>query len=124
VCQKCNAGDSHLGKGKKGYPNNDIALHGCATRYKYSIKHWTKDPGPQCVAFLKWVKKKGTGSAPDMGKLDTICPGVFDDSGDGSNDSNYQACLWGWWHGARCMGLGPLSKDLEEGADHGCRLRY
>jgi len=126
VCQRCHAGDSHLGKGKKKYPSNDINLNGCAVRYKYTIMRWPRDSGPQQKQFLRWVKSKDTSSLPDKGLLDSICPGVFDssDSGDASGDSAYEACMWGWKHGSKCMGMEPLSEQMVESADRGCSLRY
>jgi len=115
ACQRCHAGDSHLGKGKKKYPSNDINLNGCAMRYKYEIKNWPRDSGPQQRQFLKWVKSKNTSSLPDKGLLDSVCPGVFDssNSGDGGNDSAYEACKWGWKLGANCMAMGPLSDQID-----------
>jgi len=124
VCQRCHEGEPHIGKGKRGYPKNDIVLNACAMRYGYKIMNWPHDLGPQQRQFLTWVKKKDTRHLPDRKLLDDICPGVFDGSGNGSNDSQYEACIWGWTMGSKCMALGPLSDLIVESAERGCSLRY
>jgi len=122
VCQRCHSG------GGKNYPKQDIVLNGCATRYQYKIVNWPNDNGPQQRSFLEWVKGQDTSSAPDRQLLNSVCPGVFDsynnNDGDGSNDSPYDACMWGWKHGSSCMARGPLSDLIIESADRGCSLRY
>jgi len=124
VCQRCHAGDPHLGKGKKHYPSMDVYLHGCAVRYQYRIVNWPHDSGPQQKKFLKWVKGQDTSNLPNKGLLNDICPGVYDQPGDGSNDSPYDACMWGWQHGSKCMALGPLPDLIVESAKVGCMHRY
>jgi len=104
VCQRCHDGDPHLGKGVKKYPNKDINLNGCATRYKYEIVNWPRDSGPQQKSFLEWIKGQDTSNLPDKQILDNICPGVFDDPGDGSKDSTFEACMWGWKMGTKMYG--------------------
>jgi len=120
VCQRCHSG------GKEEYPKKDIILNGCTTRYRYRIVNWYHDHGPEQRSFLEWVKDKDTSSAPDWRLLNSVCPGVFEYSGDndGSNDSAYDACVWGWKMGSKCMAVGPLSELIIESAERGCSLRY
>jgi len=126
VCQRCHAGDSHKGKGKKQYPSYEMKLMGCAMRYDYHVKSRPKDTATWKKQLLKWKKTTDASSFPDKGLLDSVCPGVFDsvDKSGASEDSAVEACKWGWKHGADCMALGPLSEQIVESIERGCMHRY